>query len=227
MKPPQSDAAKRALGLWKQSARSARLHTVIRWWTAPFEALETEVPRSGKILEVGCGHGMFATFLALSSEDRTVVGVDIDAQKIELAQESVRSLRPGEATISFEHRPSGEILTIEGGWDAIVFADVLYLIAPEDRSRLLSDCIAALAPGGCLIVKEVNTEPRIKAFVAQFQEFLATNVLRITDGDVLNFPSATDIETLISSGGLTTRVGRLDKGYFHPHCVVVGTKAST
>jgi 2-polyprenyl-3-methyl-5-hydroxy-6-metoxy-1,4-benzoquinol methylase len=139
----------------------------------------------------------------------------------------VRNLRPGEATISFEHRPSGEILTIEGGWDAIVFADVLYLIAPEDRSRLLSDCIAALAPGGCLIVKEVNTEPRIKAFVAQFQEFLATKVLRITDGDALDFPSATDIETLISSGGLTTRVGRLDKGYFHPHCVVVGTKAST
>ena len=227
MKPPQSDAAKRALGLWKQSARSARLHTAIRWWTAPFEALETEVPRSGKILEVGCGHGMLATFLALSSADRTVVGVDIDGQKIELAQESVRHLHPGEATISFEHRPSGEILTIEGGWDAIVFADVLYLIAPDDRSQLLSDCIAALAPGGHLIVKEVNTEPRIKAFVAQFQEFLATKVLRITDGDTLDFPSATDIETLISSDGLTTRVSRLDKGYFHPHCVVVGTKASS
>ena len=227
MKPPRSDAAKRALWLWKQSARSARLHTVIRWWTAPFEALETEVPRSGKILEVGCGHGMFATYLALSSAGRTVVGVDIDAQKIELAQESVRQLRQGEATISFEHRPSGEILTIEGGWDAIVFADVLYLIAPEIRSRLLSDCIAALAPDGCLIVKEVNTEPRIKALIAQFQEFLATKVLRITDGDVLDFPSAADIETLISSDGLTTRVGRLDKGYFHPHCVVVGTKASS
>jgi len=227
VKPPQSDAAKRALGLWKQSARSARLHTAIRWWTAPFEALETEVPRSGKILEVGCGHGMLATFLALSSVDRTVVGVDIDAQKIELAQESVRHLRQGEATVSFEHRPSGEILTIDGGWDAIVFADVLYLIAPEDRSRLLSDCIAALAPGGRLIVKEVNTEPRIKAFVAQFQEFLATKVLRITDGDALDFPSAADIKELMVAGGLTTRVGRLDKGYFHPHCVVVGTKVSS
>jgi len=82
VKPPQSDAAKRALGLWKQSSRSTRLHTAIRWWTAPFEALETEVPRSGKILEVGCGHGMLATFLALSSVDRTVVGVDIDAAPV-------------------------------------------------------------------------------------------------------------------------------------------------
>ena len=227
MKPPQSGAAKRALELWEQSSRSTRLHTAIRWWTAPFEALETEIPRSGKILEVGCGHGMLTTFLALSSADRTVVGVDIDAQKIELAQESVSRLRQGEATVSFVHRPSGEILTTEGGWDAIVFADVLYLIAPEDRSRLLSDCIAALAPGGRLIVKEVNTEPRIKAFVAQLQEFLATRVLRITHGDALDFPSASDIEELMVAGGLKARVSRLDKGYFHPHCVVVGTKASS
>jgi hypothetical protein len=32
---------------------------------------------------------------------------------------------------------------------------------------------------------------------------------------------------LMVAGGLTTRVGRLDKGYFHPHCVVVGTKVSS
>ena len=227
MKPPRSEAAKRALGLWKKSARSARLHTTIRWWTAPFEALEAEVPRSGNILEVGCGHGVFATFLALSSASRSVVGVDIDTEKIELAQVSLQGLRPGEATVSFEHRESGEFLTIGSGWNAIVFADVLYLLAPEDRSRLLAQCVAALAPGGVLIVKEVDTKPRFKARIAQFQEFLATKVVRITDGDALDFPSAADLETLLARNGLATRVSRIDKGYFHPHCVVVGTKAST
>ena len=227
MKPPRSEAAKRALGLWKKSARSARLHTTIRWWTAPFEALEAEVPRSGNILEVGCGHGVLATFLALSSVSRSVVGVDIDTEKIELAHVSLQGLRPGEATVSFEHREAGEFLTIGGGWNAIGFADVLYLLAPEDRSRLLAQCVAALAPGGVLIVKEVDTKPRFKARIAQFQEFLATKVVRITDGDVLDFPSAADLETLMTSNGLTTRVARLDKGYFHPHCVVVGTKVGS
>ena len=227
MKPARSAAAKRALGLWKQQPRSARVHTTIRWWTAPFEALEAEVPRTGKILEVGCGHGVFTSFLALSSTDRSVVGVDIDAEKIELAQESVRALRPDEATVRFEHRASGDVPTIEGGWDAIVFADVLYLLAPADRTRLLSECVAALAPTGLLIVKEVDTEPRFKARIAQFQEFLATKVLRITDGDALDFPSAIDLERLMKNDGLSTRVTRLDKGYFHPHCVVVGTKPTS
>lgn len=227
MKPPRSAAAKRALGLWKQSPNSSRVHTRIRWWTAPFEALESEIPRAGNILEVGCGHGVFTSFIALSSQSRNVVGVDIDAEKIKLAEGSLRGLRSDEARVSFEHLPSGEIPKVGGGWNAIVFADVLYLLAPEDRSRLLSECVAALAPAGLLIVKEVDTRPRFKARIAQLQEFLATKVMRITDGDALNFPSAADIETLMTSKGLATRVARLDKGYFHPHCVVVGTKVGS
>ena len=227
MKPPRSAAAKRALGLWKQAPRSSRVHTSIRWWTAPFEALALEIPRAGNILEVGCGHGVFTSFIALSSRSRNVVGVDIDEEKIKLAQGSLQGLRSDEATVSFEHRPSGEIPTVGGGWNAIVFADVLYLLAPEDRSRLLAECAAVLAPGGVLIVKEVDTKPRFKARIAQFQEFLATKVMRITDGDALDFPSAADLEMLMKSNGLTTRVARLDKGYFHPHCVVVGTKVGS
>lgn len=225
MKSPRTAAGKRTLALWQKLPRSARVHTKIRWWTAPFEALEVEVPRSGNILEVGCGHGVFTTFLALSAVSRTVVGVDIDAEKIALAQEAAKGLRPGEADLSFEHRDSGEVPTIDEGWDAIVFVDVLYLLAPDDRSRLLAECVAALAPGGLLIVKEVDTEPRFKARMAQFQEFLATKVLRITHGDALDFPSAKKLESLLADDGLETRMARLDKGYFHPHCVVVGTKA--
>lgn len=227
MRRPRSAAAKRALGLWKQLPRSARVHTTIRWWTAPFEALDAEVPRSGNILEVGCGHGVLTTFMALSSTSRTVVGVDIDPEKVNLASESLCGLRAGEASVRFEHRASGDIPTIDGGWDAIVFADVLYLLAPEDRSRLLSECVDALAIGGSLIVKEVDTEPKLKARISHFQEFLATKVLRITDGDVLNFPSAAQLAMLMKSEGLVTRRARLDKGYFHPHCVVVGTKTSS
>jgi 2-polyprenyl-3-methyl-5-hydroxy-6-metoxy-1,4-benzoquinol methylase len=200
------------------------MHTNIRWWTAPFEALEVQVPRSGNILEVGCGHGVFTTFLAVSSADRRVVGIDIDAEKIALAKQSVLGLSDSEANLSFEHRSSGDVPMIDGGWDAIVFADVLYLLPVDARTALLAECIEALSPGGLLVVKEVDTSPKFKAQIAQFQEFLATKVLRITDGDEMDFPSAAEIEALMASDGLETQIARLDKGYFHPHCVVVGRK---
>ena len=202
MRPPRSVAAKRTLALWRDLPRSARLHTNIRWRTAPFEALEVQVPRSGNILEVGCGHGVFTTFLAISSPDRSVVGIDIDGEKIAL----------------------GDVPLIDGGWDAIVFADVLYLLPVEARTALLAECVEALSPYGLLVVKEVDTSPKFKAQMAQFQEFLATKVLRITHGNALNFPSAVELEAIMTSDGLETKMSRLDKGYFHPHCVVIGRK---
>jgi len=182
------------------------------------------VPRSGNILEVGCGHGVFTTFLAVSSLGRSVVGIDIDGEKIALAKQSVLGLRNGEANLSFEHRSSGDVPLIDGGWDAIVFADVLYLLPVEARTALLAECVEALSPDGLLVVKEVDTSPKFKAQMAQFQEFLATKVLRITHGDALNFPSAVELEALMRSDGLETQMSRLDKGYFHPHCVVIGRK---
>lgn len=224
VKPPRSVAAKRTLALWRDLPRSARVHTNIRWWTAPFEALEVQVPRSGNILEVGCGHGVFTTFLAVSSPDRSVVGIDIDEEKIALAKQSVLGLRNGEASLIFEHRASGDVPLINGGWDAIVFADVLYLLPVDARIALLTECVEALSPDGLLVVKEVDTSPKFKAQMAQFQEFLATKVLRITHGDALNFPSAAELEVLMTSDGLETHVLRIDKGYVHPHCVVVGRK---
>lgn len=224
MKPPRSPAARRVLALWADAPRGDRFHTAARWWTAPFAALEQEVPLSGDILEVGCGHGVFSTYMAITSRARHVVGVDIDSDKIALAKEAADRLDPGEGDVSFRVSPSGEVPRIDGGWRCIVFADVLYLLTRERREALLAECAEALAPGGVLVVKEVDTEPVLKAKVAQLQEVVATRVLHITDGDALDFPSAGELKDVLDSLGLQTRAKRLDHGYLHPHCVVLGTR---
>ena len=226
MKPPRSPAARRVLALWDDAPKGDRFHTAARWWTAPFAALEREVPLSGDILEIGCGHGVFSTYMAITSRARHVVGVDIDADKIALADRAAANLDPGEGDVSFRVSPSGEVPHIDGGWRGIVFADVLYLLDRAHRDALLAECAGALAPGGLLVVKEVDTEPVVKARIAQFQEVLATRVLHITDGDALDFPSARELQAVLDGLGLQTTAARLDHGYLHPHCVVVGTAPS-
>jgi SAM-dependent methyltransferase len=210
------------LALWDDADFGDRFHTKARWWSAPFAALELEVPLSGDILEIGCGHGVFSTYLALTSRARRVVGVDIDADKIERGLRAQAHLDPGEAAVELRVSPSGEVPRIEGGWRSIVFADVLYLLTRERREALLAECVDALAPGGLLVVKEVDTTPVVKAKIAQLQEVLATRVLRITDGDALDFPSGTELEGVLVDLGLDTILKRLDHGYLHPHCVVLG-----
>jgi 2-polyprenyl-3-methyl-5-hydroxy-6-metoxy-1,4-benzoquinol methylase len=214
------------LSLWDSAPAGDRFHTRARWWSAPFAALELEVPLAGDVLEVGCGHGVFSTYLAVTSRSRHVVGVDIDADKIELAVAAAANLDPGEADVSFRVSPSGSVPRTEGGWRCIVFADVLYLLDRRARRALLAECVDALAPGGLLVVKEVDTRPRAKAAVAQLQEVLATRVLRITEGDTLDFPSREELCAVLEELGLRTLSKRIDHGYLHPHCVVVGTRAS-
>ncbi|MSW45030.1 MAG: methyltransferase domain-containing protein [Actinobacteria bacterium] len=224
MKPPRSPAARRVMQLWADSDRRGRFHTTARWWSAPFAELELEVPLAGDILEVGCGHGVLSTYLAITSHARRVVGIDIDADKILLASEAILGLRPDEADLRFEVEPSGVVPPTEGGWRSIVIADVLYLLGRERRDALLAACVDALAPGGLLVIKEVDTKPLLKARISQLQELISTKVLRITDGHALEFASSEELVATLVDLGMSTMSKRIDHGYLHPHCVVLGTK---
>lgn len=223
MKAPRSRAARRALALYDDAPRGDRLHTAVRWWTAPFADLELEVPLAGPVLEVGCGHGLLSCYLAVTSTARQVVGVDIDVDKVAVARRAAAHLRPGEADVTFAVT-DGALPTVEGGWRSIVVADVLYLLGRPGRDALLAECVDALAPGGLLVVKEIDVVPRWKARVATAQELLATRVLRITEGDEVDFATPAELADTLGSLGCTTLVKRLDHGYPHPHCVVLATR---
>ncbi len=195
-----------------------------RWWSCPFEAIERAVPLGGRVLEVGCGHGLLSAYLALSSPARDVTGVDIDEHKIALAERARRNLSPGEAQLSFATVEPGSFA--EGMWDTIVIADVLYLLDPASKRALLLDMVNHLAPGGAIIVKETDVRPRWKFGVNRVQEFTATRVLRITQGATLDYEPAAELAGFIESLGMTTRVQAVDRGYPHPHVLIVATEST-
>jgi 2-polyprenyl-3-methyl-5-hydroxy-6-metoxy-1,4-benzoquinol methylase len=220
VKGPRSPAARRALALYDDAPRGDRLHTRMRWWSAPFADLELEVPLAGPILEVGCGHGLFSCYLAIAGRARQVTGIDIDIEKIAVAQAAAAHLDPGEADVDFA--VAGDSLPrTEGGWRSVVIADVLYLLGEDGRRRLLDDCIDVLAPGGLLVVKEIDRVPAWKAGLATVQELAATRLLRITEGDHVAFADPRALADQLERRGCTTMVKRLDHGYPHPHCVVL------
>lgn len=211
--------ARRALALYEDAPRGDRLHVRIRWATCPVAAVDAEVPTRGRVLEVGCGHGLVSSYLALACPDRHVVGVDIDEHKIEVAHRAAAHLDPRASNLEFS--TSGDGSLPRGPWDAIVIVDVLYLLDPDDEVALLDACIAELAPGGVLVLKETDTVPRLKHEIAKFQEVLATKVLRITEGDALEFTPLGELASHLTAAGLATSLRRVDQGYPHPHSLLV------
>jgi 2-polyprenyl-3-methyl-5-hydroxy-6-metoxy-1,4-benzoquinol methylase len=216
-------SGRRALELYRGAARADRLHVRGRWATCPVPEIDAEVPTRGRVLEVGCGHGLVAAYLALSCPDRAVVGVDIDERKLVVARAAAARLHAGEANLHFATSNDGAIPP--GPWDAVVIVDVLYLLDQDHELAMLDACVAELAPGGQLILKETDVAPRWKHAVATAQELLATRVFRITAGDELSFTPIAELAGHLEDRGFVVHTRRVDAGYPHPHSLLVAGRS--
>jgi 2-polyprenyl-3-methyl-5-hydroxy-6-metoxy-1,4-benzoquinol methylase len=198
-----------------------RVHTALRWRTCPFPAVAAAVPEAGRILDAGCGHGLLSLYLAAQAPERHVTGVDVDGDKLCVARRA--AVRAG-----FGGRVSFEAVDAswqpEPTWDAIVEVDMLYLLGRPRASAWLRSAAWALAPGGRLIVKELDVAPAWKARWSRAQEVLATRVLRITEGEDLELIPRDDVRTAMVEAGLATADRRLDRARLHPHYLAVGAR---
>ena len=174
-------AARLVLDAYAGLGRGDRFHVAVRWRSCPFPAVEAAVPRAGRVLDVGCGHGLFPLYLAATSPERTVVGVDVDAAKLVSAR---RAADAAGLPVAFA------VEAPEGPWDAITIVDVLYLLGEGPAVDLLSRLAATLAPGGVMAVKEIDVRPRWKYQLARWQEIVSTRITRITAGEGVAFVPA-------------------------------------
>jgi cyclopropane fatty-acyl-phospholipid synthase-like methyltransferase len=214
-------AATTARRAYASESFGTRVHTALRWRTCPFREVADEVPRQGEILDAGCGHGLFSLYLAAQAPERHLTGVDIDDEKLAVARRASNAANVGARLvfecISADWKP-------DTSWDAIVEVDMLYLLGRERAAAWLYSATQALAPGGRLVVKELDVTPSWKARWSRFQEVLATRVMRITEGEELELIPSDDVVSAMRDAGLSVNTRRLDRGRLHPHYVAVGTR---
>lgn len=208
--------------LYAGAPPAVQAHIRVRWLTCPFPAVAAHVPGEGRILEVGCGYGLFSLFLALEDPRRSVVGIDVDSHKVVHGQRAAKLARARGATVEVQLSPPGDLPA--GPWDAIVVVDVLYLLDADAQAGLLRSCATELAAGGVLVVKEMATEPAWKARWNRVQETAAVRVLRITAGDTLTFVPPATVAGWMDAEGLRVTQESLGRHYPHPHHLVVGRR---
>ena len=209
-------AARRA---YAAESTATRLHVELRWRTCPFPAIAGLVPRRGRVLDAGCGHGLLSLYLASQVRERHVTGVDIDEGKLAIARRAAHAA-------GLEDRVTFTLVDADwlpdAPWDAIVEVDMLYLLGRARASAWVGAAAAALAPDGELVVKELDVVPAWKARWSRFQEVVATRVLRITEGEELELVPSAAVRAAMLDAGLAVDTRRLDRGRLHPHYVAVG-----
>jgi 2-polyprenyl-3-methyl-5-hydroxy-6-metoxy-1,4-benzoquinol methylase len=217
---PLDASARDVLSLYIDAPRRTRLRLALRWRTCPYTDVAAALPPGADVLEVGCGQGLFCNWLAHTG--RPVTGVDVDADKIAVAQAAAgRAARSG-CCASFALGTPGWVPT--GPWDVIVIVDVLYLLSPSAQHQLLASCASQLTDGGTVVVKTMAPFPRWKAIWDRLQEHVAVRILRMTVGDPHRPVTPDRLAEWLRDEGLDVTELSLHAGYPHPHHLLVARR---
>jgi len=125
----------------------------LRWRLCPFEKIAQHVPPKGTIVDVGCGYGLLSNLLALASQERDVIGIDLSAKRIGIAQRTVKDRR----NIKFLLQDANS-LKVER-CDIFLMSDLLHHLSYRHQEELLAVCYQKLSKNGLLIMEEVDDKP--------------------------------------------------------------------
>lgn len=196
-----SAALKRAVHRYRSTPLLARAFVHARAFLSDPAFVEQYVPKKGFVVDLGCGHGLFACLLREASAQRRVLGIDLDPRKIDVARSAIRDTE----WLRFE---VGDVVADPPPrCDAVTIVDVLYLLPYEEQERVLRNAAAALSEGAPLILKaqERRTDPR---YVLTYAQELVTVGLGLTRGgrERFFFPSRDEALAMLERAGFRAEV---------------------
>lgn len=125
------------------------------------EEIGQYLPRRGRVLDMGCGFGLFSLYFAALAPERRITGLDRDARRIGFARESARRL--GIENVEYHVGDAAE-WEVSGSFDAIYLLDLIHHLPAAEVEPFLSRLRDRLVDGGVLVVKDVEDRPRWKVW---------------------------------------------------------------
>ena len=204
-----------ALALVRRTYRAApagvRAHALGRFLSCPFLRVLDYLPRGGRLLDLGAGHGIFA-HLALAGGAREVVAVEPDTRKVFHAAPA-----PGLRVVNGYHE------AVAGRFDAVAIFDVLYRLPAAEWDPLLAWVRERLEPGGIFLLKEIDPGHRLKALWNRAQE-RGADLLGLTLGEAFSYETRDQIRDRLRRAGFQGfQAVEIGSGYPHAHILYIAS----
>jgi 2-polyprenyl-3-methyl-5-hydroxy-6-metoxy-1,4-benzoquinol methylase len=182
-----------------------RMRMRLRLIVCPFDAVLEHVPAGSRVLDAGCGGGLFLALLAASGRIREGTGFDPAAGAIAAARAMAE--RVPEVELAF--RTGGvEDPWPDGTFDVVSMIDVLHHVAPEEQRTAIERGLARVGPGGRFLYKDMCTRPRWRELANRVHDLLAARQW------IHTVPLPVVVEWAREAGFDATHTARLDRLWY-------------
>ena len=172
---------------------------------------------TSRILEIGCGFGLFGCYFASRWPEIRYHGIDLSAGRIEMARHAADRL--GLTNVGFERGDAAGPLALDSGYDAVLMMDLLHHLPDQTKLSLLDAVVSKLPPGGRLIIKEVTRRPAWKMGFTWLLDVLMTRGFDMSYWDPQQMRAAVDPALALDTYPITDWLP-------YPHIVYVFSKTS-
>lgn len=160
------------------------------------------LPVKGKIMDIGCGYGFLSYMLSFLSEEREILGIDYDEDKIATAEHAYSKTEN-------LHFVAADIMDYEfQNQDAFVLMDVIHYLEPAAQEQLLQKCIDHLNPDGIILLRDGVTDIGKQHKRTLLSELFSTKILGFNKkGNLpLSFSSFATIKNIVEKAGASIEI---------------------
>lgn len=161
-----------------------------------YELFDKIVPQKGIITDIGCGYGFLLLMLGFRSNERKLIGIDYDDEKIKIANKCFSKTD----NISFTNADVKKQQLTKS--NAFILSDVLHYLPHFEQEKLIKKCIENLLPNGRILIRDGDKELVDRHKRTKLTEFFSTNFGFNKMEHNLEFLSGSLIEELAIRSGL-------------------------
>lgn len=216
--PDGSPHVAKILALYKKGFGG--LFAKIRFWDSPLVAVEKKLPKTGLILDLGCGEGIFTNYMALASPRRKIIGIELNSERIREGNKGLKNVSFQKGDVTKLEFPKVDVVTL--------FHLLHHLGSFDEQERILSQSSNALRPGGKIVIVEIDKRPFLKYLLTWITDAIIVPILFEGKNFTTDFYYREKEEwlRLFKGLGLKTKTYILNRKMPYSHVVFVCEKQS-